>query len=142
MVARQGRFSPATSSTVEEEVEKDAFKKGTTSADVVVHAFAPTSDHLHTIAARGPTLPGGRVRRLDAAPRDADQEKRRGNPPESPPPTATGNAGQQQAEPASSTMKTSLGKGKGRWQGEEGRDQKKPQSPNPPTSPPPAEPAP
>ena len=82
------------------------------------------------------------MRRLDAAPRDADQEKRRGNPPESPPPTATGNAGQQQAEPASSTMKTSPGKGKGRWLGEEGRDQKKPQSPITPTSPPPAEPAP
>jgi len=75
-------------------------------------------------------------------PRDADQEKRRGNMPKSPPPTATGNAGQQQAESASSTMKTSPRKGKGRWRGEEGRDQKKPQSPSPPTSPPPAEPAP
>ena len=55
------------------------------------------------------------MRRLDAAPRDADQEKRRGNMPKSPPPTATGNAGQQQAESASSTMKTSPRKGKGRW---------------------------
>jgi hypothetical protein len=57
-----GRFSLATSSTVGE-VGKDASKKGTTSVDVVVQAFAPTSSNPHTIAARDPTLPG----RMDAA---------------------------------------------------------------------------
>ena len=85
------------------------------------------------------------TRRQGAAPRRCPKGRRPGealgNPPESPP-TATGNAGQQQAEPARSTMKTSPGKGKGRWLGKEGRDQKKTQSPITPTSPPPAEPAP
>ena len=41
-----GRFSPATSSMVGGEVGKDASKKGTASASVVVQAFAPTSSNL------------------------------------------------------------------------------------------------
>jgi hypothetical protein len=53
-----GRFTPATSSTVGGEVGKDASKKGTTSADAVVQAFAPTSNNLHTAATKDPTLPG------------------------------------------------------------------------------------
>ena len=48
---------------VEDEVGKDASKKGTTSTNVVVQAFAPTLGNLHTVAAKDRTLPG----RQDAA---------------------------------------------------------------------------
>jgi hypothetical protein len=73
-----GRFSPATSSTVGGEVGKDASKKGTTSTDAVVQAFAPTLNNLHTTATRDPTLPGrqgaAKIQQQpcpSAAPRDA-----------------------------------------------------------------------
>jgi hypothetical protein len=43
---------------VGEEVEKDASKEGTTSADIIVQAFTPTSRNLHTVTARDPKPTG------------------------------------------------------------------------------------
>ena len=66
------------------EVGKDASKKGTTSANVVVQAFASTSSNLHTVAAGVPTPPGRQGAAmiqqqpcLATARRDAGQEKHR-----------------------------------------------------------------
>jgi hypothetical protein len=80
----EGRFSPATSSTVGGEVGKDASNKVTVSADVVIQAFTPTSSNLHTVATGILTLPGrqGAAKAQQqyphpaATPRDASQEKR------------------------------------------------------------------
>jgi hypothetical protein len=123
------------------EVGKDASKKGTTSTDVVVQAFAPTSSNLHTVAARDPILPGkqgavmGQQQPCPAAvPRDSARRSAGRSSSESSPAAETGKAGQQPADLGSFAAETSMRKGKGSWQGEEGRDQKKPQSPSPPTS--------
>jgi hypothetical protein len=69
---------------------------------------------------------------LARRPRDTGLEKCREKPVEESTPARTDKASQQ-ADPASSASKASPQKGKGRWRGEEGRDQKKLQSPSPPT---------
>jgi hypothetical protein len=56
------------------------------------------------------------------------------SPSESPPTARNGKAVQQHADPASSATEANPRKRACRWRGEEGRDQKKPQSPSPPPS--------
>jgi hypothetical protein len=78
------------------------------SANIVIHAFAPTSSNLHIVAARDRTLPGRQGVAMDqqqlhpaTAPRGASQAKHREKPVGDFAPVGIDRSGQQQADPAS-----------------------------------------
>jgi hypothetical protein len=114
-----GRFSPATSSTKGGEIGKDASKKGTTSADVVVQAFAPISRNLQNRHRRRPNPTrkvgcgdGLAAAPLAAAPKDAGREKQREKPTKESTPRQNRQSGQQQADPVSFTTETTRERGR------------------------------